>query len=128
MKEPLDERGDPVSKTHDADRTRYSATEARQGFLGKPVLMVLAVSLALVIAVWGAVEIWGTSTDREAGVDDTQTTSTTSETPGADAESGFDADPPAGSATETAPTDEDPTPQSGTGGESQTTTEDGSVN
>lgn len=127
MKEPLDERGDPVSKTHDPDRTRYSATEARQGFLGRPVLTVLAVSLALVLAVWGAVEIWGSSTDREAGVDDTQTTSTTSGTSGPDAETGFDADPPAGTTQENAPTDEDPTAQSGTGGESQTTTDDGSV-
>ena len=34
-------------------RTVESAVEARQGFLGRPVLVVLVVSLALVVILYG---------------------------------------------------------------------------
>lgn len=37
------------------------ATEARQGFRGRPVLMILIVSLALVGVVWTLVEYYGRS-------------------------------------------------------------------
>ena len=37
----------------------YQAREARQGRLGRPVLLVLLVGLALAFAVWAAVEFYG---------------------------------------------------------------------
>ena len=42
-------------------RRLFSARDARQGRPGFPVLVVLLISLALVSAVWFAVEIYGTS-------------------------------------------------------------------
>jgi hypothetical protein len=39
-----------------------SATEARQGRTGSPVLMVLIAGLILAVLAWGAAEWWGEST------------------------------------------------------------------
>ena len=121
MTHQQDERGDPMTRTHDPDRKDYRAREARQGGLGRPVLTVLGISLVLVFLVWGAVEIWGEKADPSAPLDDAQTSSTTSgSTPSQDT---IDEAAPGGG--NTAPTDRDPTPQSSTGGESQTVTPDG---
>jgi hypothetical protein len=38
-------------------------TESRQGRRGFPVLVVLVVGLALALAVWGVLEIWGEAID-----------------------------------------------------------------
>ncbi len=43
-----------------------TATEARQGSYGKPVLVVLVCGLVLALIAWGGVEMWGESIDRDA--------------------------------------------------------------
>lgn len=53
---------------------KLSENKARQGRLGRPVLIVLVVSLILAMAVWWGVELYGTSiapdeTGVETGVD-----------------------------------------------------------
>lgn len=74
MTHQQDERGDPLTRTHEPARKTYAARESRQGGLGRPVLRVLGISLALAFLVWGAVEIWGQATDP---VDPSPTSSTT---------------------------------------------------
>ncbi|MDX3926423.1 MAG: hypothetical protein QHC90_11550 [Shinella sp.] len=130
MADNLDPRGDDVSKTHDPARKQYSATETRQGFLGLPVLKVLLYALLLAIIVWAAAELWGEGADTDApsptvGGTETQPDSSGATTPG---QGTVDNTPPAGTTQQPAPTDQDPTPQSGTGGESQQTTPDGTQN
>lgn len=49
---------DPDDTTH-LDERSLSAREARQGRLGRPVLGVLIVGLALAFLGWAAVEFWG---------------------------------------------------------------------
>jgi hypothetical protein len=125
MMNQKDERGDPITQTHEPARKKYAATETRQGHLGKPVLKVLGVSLGLAVLVWGAVEIWGESVDPTAPVDASQTSSTLedTQTPAAGT-----VDNTVQGGGETVPTDRDPTPQSGTGGDSQSVTPDGTGN
>ena len=45
---------------------RETAKEARQGLLGKPILMVLIGGLFLAAVAWGVAEIYGESTDNNA--------------------------------------------------------------
>lgn len=123
MTHQQDERGDPLTRTHDPNRKLYAAQESRQGGLGRPVLKVLGASLGLALLVWGAVEIWGSQVDPSAPVDASQTSSTSDGTPTQDT---IDNSVPGGS--ETVPTDRDPTQQSGTGGDSQSVTPDGTAN
>ena len=118
-----DERGDPLTRTHDPARKDFSARETRQGGPGRPILKVLGISLVLAFLAWGAVEIWGQRIDPSAPVDKTQTSSTSDGTPTQDT---IDDSVPGGS--QTVPTDRDPTPQSGTGGDSQRVTPDGNAN
>ena len=118
-----DERGDPLTRTHDPVRKDFSAREARQGGPGRPVLKVLGISLVLAFLAWGAVEIWGERIDPSVPVDDTQTSSTSDGTPTQDT---IDDSVPGGG--QTVPTDRDPTQQSGTGGDSQRVTPDGNAN
>ena len=122
MTHQQDERGDPISRTHDPARKDFSAHEARQGGPGRPILTVLGVSLVLAFLVWGAVEIWGQRIDPSAPVDQTQTSSTTDGKP---AQGIIDDSVPGGG--QTVPTDRDPTPQTGTGGDSQRVTPDGNA-
>lgn len=65
MSKILDERGNPISSTHDADRESFSATESRQGPLGVRVLAVLGAGLFLALLVWGGAEIWGEKNDND---------------------------------------------------------------
>lgn len=125
MTHQQDERGDPLTRTHEPPRKDYAARETRQGGLGRPVLKVLGISLALVFLVWGAVEIWGERVDPTSPVDSSQTSSTTNgtQTPTQDT---IDDSVPGGG--QTVPTDRDPTQQSGTGGDSQRVTPDGTAN
>jgi hypothetical protein len=123
MTHQQDERGDPLTRTHDPARKQYSPQEARQGHLGRPVLKVLGISLALALLVWGGVEIWGEQVDPTEPVDASQTSSTSDGTPTQDT---IDNTVPGGG--ETVPTDRDPTQQSGTGGDSQRVTPDGTAN
>lgn len=62
MAEHLDERGEPQSATHDAERTKFSAKEVRQAGMGARIFLVLAASLTLALLVWAAVE-WGQGRD-----------------------------------------------------------------
>lgn len=80
MTHQTDERGDPISSTHDPDRTVYAARETRQGFLGRRVFMVLAASLVLVMIVWGAVELWGNRLGPDEPAADAPQSSTTTDT------------------------------------------------
>ncbi len=123
MTHQQDERGDPITRTHDPVRKDYSARETRQGGPGRPVLKVLGISLALALIAWGAVEIFGARIDPSAPVDATQTSSTTSGEPTQDT---IDNSVPGGG--EAVPTDRSPTQQSGTGGDSQRVTPDGIAN
>lgn len=125
MTHQQDERGDPLTRTHEPARKDYAARETRQGGLGRPVLKVLGISLALAFLVWGAVEIWGQRVDPSGPVDSSQTSSTTNgtQTPAQDT---IDDSVPGGG--QTVPMDRDPTQQSGTGGDSQSVTPDGTAN
>ena len=51
--------GSPIEKP-------ISATEARQGRTGFPVLKVLIAGLVLVMIAWGVAEMWGEATDSPA--------------------------------------------------------------
>lgn len=123
MTHQQDERGDPLSRTHEPARKDYAARETRQGGLGRPVLKVLGISLALAFLVWGAVEIWGESTDPTVEAEQPSSTSNGTQTPTQDR---IDNTVPGGG--QTVPTDRDPNPDSGTGGESQRVTPDGTGN
>ncbi|UDF31729.1 UNVERIFIED_ORG: hypothetical protein LHK14_22010 (plasmid) [Roseateles sp. XES5] len=125
MTHQQDERGDPLTRTHDPARKTYTAQESRQGGLGRPVLTVLGTSLVLVFLVWGAVEIWGEASDPIEPVDASQTSSTTNGTQSPTQDTIDDTVPGGG---QTVPTDRDPTQQSGTGGDSQRVTPDGNAN
>lgn len=115
MTHQQDERGDPLTRTHDPARKHYAAQESRQGGLGRPVLKVLGISLALALLVWGGVEIWG---ERSDPVDASQTSSTSGGTPTQDT---IDNTVPGGNEVV-------PTPQSGSGGDNQSVTPDGTAN
>ncbi|MCO4316291.1 hypothetical protein M8997_003760 [Phyllobacterium sp. 21LDTY02-6] len=52
-----------------------SATDAKQGKRGTPVLMVLVVGLILAMIAWGAAEIFGESTDDGARIDTSEQSS-----------------------------------------------------
>lgn len=115
MTKYVDERGNRVS-TDDTNRTvDVSGVEARQGFLGRPVLMVLIGGLVLVLLAWGGAEIFGESTDDDAATQVEQTTPSSNEATGSGQDT-IDNTPAAGENAEPAPTDTDPTPQTGTGG------------
>ncbi|MBY4593259.1 hypothetical protein K6N13_30300 [Rhizobium sp. 8Z] len=51
------------SQRQQPERVTESATDARQGRYGKPVLAVLLSALVLAMMAWGAAEIWGESID-----------------------------------------------------------------
>lgn len=87
-------------------RVRVSATEARQGFLGRPVLMVLVISLALVMLAWAAAEFWGTSIAPDEGIDPATTSSTADPTASKDT---IDNNQPAGQKVQPAPAIQDST-------------------
>ncbi|RCW87940.1 hypothetical protein [Phyllobacterium bourgognense] len=87
---------------------RETTNEARQGPLGRPVLNVLIVALLLALVAWGAAELYGERVDN---------------VPGNTGTSGENAPPPAPSTNQpvtNTPVDRDPTPQTGSGGDTQT--------
>lgn len=122
MTHQQDERGDPLTRTHDPQRKEYAARETRQGGPGKPILKVLGISLVLAFLGWGVVEIWGYNMNPAAPVDETQASSTANGMPEQDT-----IDDTAPDNDETVPVDRDPTAQSGTGGDSQSVTPDGTA-
>ncbi len=134
MAQYVDERGDIVSTARKETTEPLTPREARQGRLGRPVLYVLVGGILLACVAWAAAEFWGESAERNApGV----TTTTTSTTPGSAPAASTVANQPTGNGTfdnnvpagtqQTAPVDRDPTPESGTGGASQTVTPDGTA-
>ena len=119
MAKYLDERGDPETATHDAERESFSAVEAKQGRSGTAILAVLLGGLLLAFVVWGAVEIWGESVDSD------QTTQTEQMQPAPSTEQTGSINQDQSTPAIPAPTDRDPTAQSGTGGEMQQVAPDG---
>jgi hypothetical protein len=115
-----DERGDRVDAAETGKVVVETPVEARQGFLGRPVLMVLIGGLLLAMVAWGISEMYGEAVDNDAATNVKQ--STTSQ-PNAQVtptdQKVIDNTPPAGETMQTAPTDRDPTAESGTGGDSQ---------
>lgn len=119
MSNNLDERGDPISATHDADRESFTAGESRQGPLGVRVLAILGAGLFLALLVWGGAEIWGESNDndRTTAVDQVQPQPSPEQTGSIDNKQGR----------VLTPTGTDPTADTGTGGEAQQVSPDGTV-
>ncbi|MBB4187865.1 hypothetical protein [Sinorhizobium terangae] len=121
MAKYLDERGDPVSKTHDADREEFSPRETRPGGLGLRVLAVLTAGLFLALLAWGAVELWGEGNDNDQATEQTQPAPSSEQTGSVGNQT------PAPADGQPAPTDRSPTAPSGTGGPSQQTSPDGTT-
>ncbi|WP_075292619.1 hypothetical protein [Pararhizobium arenae] len=104
----IDERGDRVASAEADKKVRATTTEARQGPLGKPIFIVLVCGLLLALVAWAGAEIFGESTDNDAATETQQVTP---------AETATDAPTtPSSDVQQPAPVDQDPTPQSGTGG------------
>lgn len=96
------------------------AEKARQGPRGRPVLIVLLAGLVFAAIAWTIAGIYG-----EAGKDtapQNQPAATSTVAPPDDAVVGG---MPIGEPTRTAPTDRDPTPESGSGGDPQSITPTG---
>ncbi|KQV34302.1 MULTISPECIES: hypothetical protein [unclassified Rhizobium] len=109
----IDERGNSVSD--DTRDVRVTTSEARQGRLGKPVLVVLVCGLLLALIAWAGAELFGESVDRNVG------TNSETQTPSMAPADGTSTNqptttPPAGEKQQLAPTDQDPTPHTGSGG------------
>ena len=91
---------------------KETAKESRQGPLGKPVLMVLVGGLLLALVAWGGAEFFGESTDNNA------TSGQGAPTAGQNKPSD-QATPPTGDQPITSAPGEKPTPQTGSGGDTQ---------
>jgi hypothetical protein len=110
-----DERGNKVP-SEDTNRTvKISGAEARQGLLGRPVLTVLIASFMLALIAWGGAEMFGESTDNDAATQVQETIPAAKDTVPSD-QGTVDNTPSTGEQMQPAPTDNDPTPQSGSGG------------
>ena len=113
MAEQLDERGEPKTATHGADRTRFSARETRQAGMGARVFLVLAASLFLALLIWGFLE-WG-----QVGDTDQRGSEQTSQQTPSQQQPNAEQLPSTESPQGMAPTDRNPTPQSGSGAPSE---------
>ncbi|WP_457298287.1 hypothetical protein [Phyllobacterium sp. P5_D12] len=89
---------------------RETTNEARQGPLGRPVLNVLIVALLLALVAWGAAELYGERVDNAAGVGDS----------GSAEQSAPPAAPSTDQPVTNTPTAPNSTPQTGSGGDTQT--------
>jgi len=100
-----------------------TATEARQGSFGRPVLMVLVAGLILAFIAWGAAEYWGESID----VDPKPTASTAPDPINAQPSGPgtFDNNPANGGALPPKATDRDPTAEGNGGGQTMINTPSG---
>ena len=92
----------------DDRRVELSPVEARQGLLGRPVLVVLVVGLILAMLAWAASEFWGMSIDTQTPGDNTQITAPATE-PVTGNENIVNDNPPAGEKLEKTPAIVDPT-------------------
>lgn len=115
-----DERGDTVSSVETQKVVEVTPGQARQGLLGRPVLLVLIGGLVLAAIAWAIAGMYGEAVDNDAATQTEQTTTTdTNAVVTPTDQKVIDNTPPAGETMQTAPTDRDPTPESGTGGDSQ---------
>lgn len=89
-------------------RVELSPVEARQGLLGRPVLVVLVAGLLLAMVAWAASEFWGMSIDTQTPKDNTQITAPATE-PATENENIVNDNAPAGEKVEKAPAVVDPT-------------------
>ncbi|WP_428428742.1 hypothetical protein [Pararhizobium sp.] len=110
MAKYIDERGDRVSDADTTKTVELSGVQSRQGFLGRPVLMVLVGGLVLAALAWAGVEMYGESTDNDAATKIEEKSSG----PNSDAMSKQEA--PGDLPAQPVPADKDPTPQTGSGG------------
>ncbi len=119
MNKVVDERGDPISETHDADRHHFSANESRQGSLGVRVLAILGAGLFLTLLAWGGAEIWGgrNDTERTTAVDQVDPQPSPEQTGSIEGKQGR----------VSAPKDIDPVAGSGVGVPTQQVSPDGTV-
>jgi hypothetical protein len=107
----------------DAEQITESATQARQGHRGRPVLVVLVSALALAAVAWSVSEFWGESIDK-----DPQATASTKPDPINSQPSGpnaFDDNPAVGAGRPPQASDRDPTPTGNGGGPTMVTTPSG---
>ena len=101
---------EPYHETRREDRpVELNAVEARQGFTGRPVLMVLVTALVLAMLAWAVAGFWGMSIDEQTPADNAQVTAPATE-PAAENENVVNNNAPAGEETEQAPAIIDPTP------------------
>ncbi|MCV9996995.1 hypothetical protein OE766_01885 [Pararhizobium sp. YC-54] len=113
MAKYIDERGDRVSEADTEKTVVLSGVQARQGLLGRPVLMVLICGLVLALVAWAGAEIFGESTDNDAA------TKVEEKLPAPNSDTSSKPGTPDNTTTEpsqTVPTDKDPTPQTGSSG------------
>ncbi len=96
------------------DKKTFTPRESRQGFQGKPVLIILVISLALAAAVWLVAEIWGESTapaTTETPPPPGPASSSQTVNPGAQGSQTFDNNPPSGATPPTEGTERNPSTQ-----------------
>ena len=113
-----DERGNVVSSADTEKIVETTPVHARQGVLGRPVLMVLIGGLVLAAIAWAIVGEYGEAIDDDAATRTQQSTGTNATVTPPD-QTVIDKTPATGEQTQTAPVDRDPTAESGTGGGSQ---------
>jgi hypothetical protein len=100
---------EPYRDTNNEERrVEVTPVEARQGLLGRPVLVVLVVALILAMLAWAASEFWGMSIDTQTPRDETQATVPATE-PATENENIVNDNPPAGEKLEKTPAIVDPT-------------------
>lgn len=99
-----------------------TATEARQGQLGKPVFIVLISGLILALIAWGGVEIWGESIDKDPPAVSAASDPVKNQPSGAGT---FDDNALDGSSRAPEATDRSPTPSGSGSGPAQVTTPTG---
>ena len=90
------------------EKVTETATEARQGSYGKPVLRVLVSALVLTMVAWGVAEFWGESIDTDPAA--TASTAPDSVTAQPKGPGTFDNNPAGGGSIPPKATDRDPTP------------------
>ncbi len=113
-----DERGNTVSTAETEKVVEATAVQSRQGLLGRPVLMVLIGGLVLAAVAWAVAGQYGEAIDNDAATTKQQATDTKAIVTPSE-QTVIDNTPPAGEKMQPAPTDRDPTAESGTGGASQ---------
>lgn len=103
-----------MDKQNSQTPVHETAKKARQGPLGRPILKVLIGGLLLAAVAWGAAEMFGESTDDSATISNQEANTGEHTTPSNDA-----TPPSVDQPTTNAPANNNPKPQTGTGGDSQ---------